>query len=74
MEALRNTTVEILGTKLQFDSNGNPNIGYTLVELIWKNSTLEFEEVGSFNKILTINTSLLRWYTENSEVKTLCQR
>lgn len=68
LETLRNTTVDINGTKLKFDSNGNPNIGYNVVQLIWKNSTLEFLEVGSFNQILKIDISLLKWHTENSEV------
>lgn len=68
LKALRNTTVDINGTTLKFDSNGNPNIGYGLVELIWKNSSLEFLKVGSFNKILKIKKSLFKWHTENSEV------
>lgn len=68
LEVLRKTTVDINGTKLEFDSNGNPNIGYNLVELIWNNSTLEFVEVGRFDKILNINMSLFKWHTENSEV------
>lgn len=68
LKALRNTTVDINGTMLKFDRNGNPNIGYSVVELIWKNSSLEFLEVGSFNKILDIKKSLFKWHTENSEV------
>lgn len=60
--------MDINGTKLEFDSNGNPNIGYDLVELTWKNSTLEFLKIGNFNKILNINMSLFQWHTKNSEV------
>lgn len=68
LEFLRKTKVDINGTKLEFDSNGNPNIGFSVVELTWKNSTLEFLEVGRFNKILKVNVSLFQWHTENSEV------
>ncbi|NP_001072097.1 taste receptor, type 1, member 3 precursor [Takifugu rubripes] len=68
LKTLRHTKVDINGTMLEFDSNGNPNVGYNLIELIWKNSTLEFVEVGSFNKILNINVSLFKWHTETSEV------
>lgn len=68
LKTLRDTKVDIKGTMLEFDSNGNPNVGYNLIELMWKNSTLEFVEVGSFNKILKINVSLFKWHTETSEV------
>lgn len=68
LKTLRNTKVDINGTMFEFDSNGNPNVGYNLMEMIWKNSTLEFVEVGSFNKILNINVSLFKWHTETLEV------
>lgn len=68
LKTLRDTKVDINGKMLEFDSNGNPNVGYNLIELIWNNSTLEFVEVGSFNRILNINASLFNWHTETSEV------
>lgn len=68
LQALRNTKVNINGTKLQFDGSGNPNVGYNLIQLMWKNSTLKFVEVGSFTRNLIVNMSLFKWHTENSEV------
>lgn len=61
-------SVNVNGTHLVFDSNGNPNIGYNLIEWTWEASGVEFLEVGSFNDELIINRSLFKWHTENSEV------
>ncbi|XP_056242601.1 taste receptor type 1 member 3 [Seriola aureovittata] len=73
LEVLRNTSVDVNGTHIVFDSNGNPNIGYQLIEWIWNASDVEFEVVGSFSEQLSINKSLLKWYTANSEVpKSTC--
>uniref|UniRef100_A0A3Q3WB43 Taste receptor type 1 member 3 n=1 Tax=Mola mola TaxID=94237 RepID=A0A3Q3WB43_MOLML len=67
--ALKNMSVDINGTHLVFDSDGNPNIGYNVVEWVWKDSGLvDFMEVGSFNKKLDINSSLFKWHTPNSQV------
>uniref|UniRef100_UPI0037E7B6BB taste receptor type 1 member 3 n=1 Tax=Semicossyphus pulcher TaxID=241346 RepID=UPI0037E7B6BB len=68
LEVLRRTSVEINGTNIVFDSNGNPNIGYDLLQWVWKDSGLEFKIVGSFYKKLSINKSLFKWHTPNSEV------
>ncbi|XP_034442404.1 taste receptor type 1 member 3 [Hippoglossus hippoglossus] len=68
LEVLRNTSVNISGTQLKFDSNGNPNLGYDLVEWSWEASGLKFINVGSFYEELTINKSLFKWHTANSEV------
>ncbi|XP_039972000.1 taste receptor type 1 member 3 [Xiphias gladius] len=68
LEVLRNTSVNINGTHLVFDSNGNPNIGYSVVEWVWKPSGVDFIDVGSFNEQLSINKSLFKWHTANSEV------
>ncbi|AWP02602.1 putative taste receptor type 1 member 3 [Scophthalmus maximus] len=68
LEVLRNMSVNVNGTHLVFDSNGNPNIGYNLIEWTWEASGVEFLEVGSFNDELIINRSLFKWHTENSEV------
>lgn len=68
LEALRKTSVDINGTHLVFDSNGNPNIGYNLLEWVWEPSGLKFVEVGSFHKTLDINVSLFKWHTADSQV------
>ncbi|XP_037631498.1 taste receptor type 1 member 3 [Sebastes umbrosus] len=68
LEVLRNTSVDINGTHLEFDSNGNPNRGYDMIEWVWKASDLEFTTVGAFYKQLSINKTLFKWHTKNSEV------
>ena len=68
LEVLRNTSIDINGTHLQFDSKGNPNVGYDIIEWDWNASTLDFVVVGSFKEKLSINKTLLKWHTANSEV------
>ncbi|KAK5872651.1 hypothetical protein PBY51_013333 [Eleginops maclovinus] len=68
LEVLRNTSLNINGTHLQFDSNGNPNVGYDIIEWVWNASTVDFIIVGSFKEKLSINKTLLKWHTPNSEV------
>ncbi|XP_068567823.1 taste receptor type 1 member 3 [Cebidichthys violaceus] len=68
LEVLKNTSVEINGTHLKFDSDGNPNMGYNIIQWVWKASGLDFEEVGNFSRQLSINKTLFKWHTVNSEV------
>lgn len=65
---LRNISVNINGKHLVFDENGNPNIGYKLIEWIWNGSNVHFKTVGHFYEQLSIKKSLLTWHTGNSEV------
>ncbi|XP_010729654.3 taste receptor type 1 member 3 [Larimichthys crocea] len=65
LEQLRNTSVDINGVHLEFDSNGNPNIGYNLIQWVWNESHFEFIDVGSFYKKLNISKSLFTWHTED---------
>ncbi|XP_070815693.1 taste receptor type 1 member 3 [Chaetodon trifascialis] len=68
LDVLRNTSVDINGTHLIYDSDGNPNIGYNLVQWVWEDSDLNFRNVGNFEKELLINKSLVKWHTEDSKV------
>lgn len=68
LDTLRKTSVDINGTHLVFDSNGNPNIGYNLLEWVWEPSGLTFVEVGHFYKMLDINESLFKWHTADGKV------
>ncbi|XP_010781076.1 taste receptor type 1 member 3 [Notothenia coriiceps] len=68
LEVLRNTSIDINGTHLQFDINGNPNRGYDIIEWVWNASTSDFVVVGTCKEKLFINKTLLKWHTENSEV------
>lgn len=62
-------SVNISGKHLEFDSNGNPNIGYKMIEWVWNGSEVNFINVGSFHdQQLTINKTLFKWHTDNSEV------
>ncbi|XP_076607442.1 taste receptor type 1 member 3 [Chaetodon auriga] len=68
LDVLKNTSVDINGTRFVYDSDGNPNIGYNLVQWVWEGKDLNFRDVGSFNKELLINKSLFKWHTEDSQV------
>ncbi|XP_053172402.1 taste receptor type 1 member 3 [Scomber japonicus] len=68
LKILQNTSMDLKGTHVEFDRNGNPNIGYNLIEWVWKDSYLDFIPVGSFENELSINKSLFKWHTENKTV------
>ncbi|MEQ2281536.1 hypothetical protein AMECASPLE_031485 [Ameca splendens] len=69
LEVLRNTSINISGTILEFNENGNPNVGYNVIEWIWNSSDLSFKTVGSYyENQLFINVSLFEWYTNDSTV------
>ncbi|XP_034388123.1 taste receptor type 1 member 3 [Cyclopterus lumpus] len=68
LEVLKNTSVDINGTHLEYDNDGNPNIGYDMIEWVWKASGLDFVDVGNFQGQLYINKTLFKWHTANSEV------
>ncbi|XP_051272037.1 taste receptor type 1 member 3 [Dicentrarchus labrax] len=63
LKALKNTSVDINGTHLEFDTNGNPNIGYNLVQWVWNALHVDFIKVGSFYRELNISKSLFKWHT-----------
>ncbi|XP_024126448.1 taste receptor type 1 member 3 [Oryzias melastigma] len=69
LEVLKEISVNISNTSLKFDENGNPNIGYTVIQRILddKNSSETF--VGSYqSEILNINKTLFKWYTNDSMI------
>ncbi|KPP73540.1 hypothetical protein Z043_107364 [Scleropages formosus] len=68
LEVLRNVSFVIKGKRFQFDSDGNPNVGYDVLTWNWKNGTFNFTDIGQFYKTLKINQSLINWYTNSSEV------
>ncbi|KAM8916512.1 LOW QUALITY PROTEIN: taste receptor type 1 member 3, partial [Spinachia spinachia] len=68
LQVLKNTSVDINGKYLKFDSQGNPNIGYEIIEWVWKASDLKFIHVGSYYEQLITNKTLFKWHTANSEV------
>ncbi|XP_032370623.1 taste receptor type 1 member 3 [Etheostoma spectabile] len=73
LQVLKNTSIDINGTQLKFDSKGNPNIGYNVIEWDWTDSGLKFIHVGSFYQQLSINKTLFKWHTANAEVpKSTC--
>uniref|UniRef100_A0A3B4AI54 Taste receptor type 1 member 3 n=1 Tax=Periophthalmus magnuspinnatus TaxID=409849 RepID=A0A3B4AI54_9GOBI len=68
MPILKNISIDVNGTKFQFDSNGNPNIGYNVMQWVWQDSNVHFRNVGSFLPSLSINKSLFTWHTKDSTV------
>ncbi|XP_077582531.1 taste receptor type 1 member 3 isoform X2 [Stigmatopora nigra] len=65
LRVLQNTSFNINGKHLVFDSSGNPNIGYIVIQWVWTDSNLGFLVVGSFEEELRINKSRFKWHTEN---------
>ncbi|KAL4622541.1 taste receptor type 1 member 3 [Arapaima gigas] len=68
LNVLRNVSFDINGKNFQYDSNGNPNIGYDVLTWTWENNTFNFTEIGTYYKVLSIDQSLINWYTNSSEV------
>ncbi|XP_026205130.1 taste receptor type 1 member 3 [Anabas testudineus] len=68
LDVLKNTSVDILGKHLVFDSSGNPNLGYNLIQWAWKTWGVDFTLVGGYYEQLSINSSLFTWHTDNGEV------
>lgn len=55
-------------TQINFDANGNPNIGYDLLAWVFLNNTVKFKNIGTFVKNLTIDKNLIKWHTNNNTV------
>ncbi|XP_041836839.1 taste receptor type 1 member 3 [Melanotaenia boesemani] len=74
LEVFKTTSFDINGNKLQFDENGNPNMGYSLIQWIWKSSSFEFRNVGNYQpQNLSVDQSLIKWHTGDTEVpKSTC--
>lgn len=68
LEVLRNTSVDVMDKRLVFDSSGNPNLGYSLIQWVWKSWGVDFTVVGGYYEQLSINLSRLNWHTEDGEV------
>ncbi|XP_063072738.1 taste receptor type 1 member 3-like [Engraulis encrasicolus] len=70
LEVLRKVSLDINGTHLKFDKDGNPNIGYDVMVWIWRGQKVEFREIGSFLGNLSIDKTRIEWHTESNEVPT----
>ncbi|KAJ0068901.1 hypothetical protein NL108_014011 [Boleophthalmus pectinirostris] len=68
LQVLKNISIDVSGTKFQFDSNGNPNIGYNVIQWVWNDSNVQFRNAGTFRKTLSINKLLITWHTKDSMV------
>lgn len=60
--------MDINGMHFEYDSNGNPNIGYDVVEWRFNNSVVEFIDIGSFDKNLTLNKTRIKWHTHTGVI------
>uniref|UniRef100_A0A4W6FLK3 Taste receptor type 1 member 3 n=1 Tax=Lates calcarifer TaxID=8187 RepID=A0A4W6FLK3_LATCA len=70
---LRNISVNINGKHLVFDENGNPNIGYKLIEWIWNGSNVHFKTVGHFYEQLNPNCNATTLQVPESTCSATCQ-
>ncbi|XP_031590916.2 LOW QUALITY PROTEIN: taste receptor type 1 member 3-like [Oreochromis aureus] len=72
LQVLKNTSLNINGTHLDFDNDGNPNIGYKVIQWIWANSSqVDFRNVGEYTEQkLFLNKSLFQWHTKQIPVST----
>lgn len=68
LEVLKEVNFSLNGSHFEFDSNGNPNIGYNVLQWVWRNNSLSFKDVGSFYKNLSINNTLIQWHTGSTKV------
>ncbi|KAA0707507.1 Taste receptor type 1 member 3 [Triplophysa tibetana] len=68
LKKLRNVTMNISGIPFKFDSEGNPNFGYDLLQWNFNGSTVDFKVIGYFYQNLTIQKQDIKWHTANSKV------
>ncbi|KAK7915880.1 hypothetical protein WMY93_011641 [Mugilogobius chulae] len=68
LQVMKNISFYINGSKFEYDSDGNPNIGYNVIQWVWNNSDLHVQNVGTFLKTLSLNKTLFTWHTEDSKV------
>lgn len=71
VEVLRNLSIDIKGIHFEFDKSDNPNIGYNLVQWVWKDSELHFVSVWNWTgpeTELKISKSLIKWYKNSEQI------
>nr|XP_006642093.1 PREDICTED: taste receptor type 1 member 3 [Lepisosteus oculatus] len=68
LEVLKKVSFTINNTKVTFDVNGNPSIGYEVLTWRWDRDVLRFQNIGTYEGKLVLNRSLIHWHTENSQV------
>ena len=68
LEVLKEVNFSLNGSHFEFDSNGNPNIGYNILQWVWGNNILSFKDVGTFYENLSINNTLIQWHTVCAKV------
>ncbi|KAI5093266.1 taste receptor type 1 member 3 precursor [Silurus meridionalis] len=65
---VQKVSLNLNGANISFDAEGNPNIGYDLLEWVFQNSTITFRNIGTFFQNLTIDKKLIKWHTANNTV------
>ncbi|KAI4899621.1 hypothetical protein NFI96_030397 [Prochilodus magdalenae] len=68
LQKLQKVSLDLNGAHIEFDKQGNPSIGYEIVEWIFQNNTVTFQNIGTFTRNITINTQSILWHTANSAV------
>ncbi|XP_060714745.1 taste receptor type 1 member 3 [Tachysurus vachellii] len=67
---VQKVSMTLNGTQINFDADGNPNIGYDLLAWVFQNNTVSFKNIGSFVQNLTIDKKLIKWHTNNNTIPT----
>ncbi|KAF4093778.1 hypothetical protein AMELA_G00006070 [Ameiurus melas] len=67
---VQKVSLTLNGTQINFDSAGNPNIGYDLLAWVFQNNSVTFQNIGTFVQNLTIDKILIKWHTKNNMVPT----
>ncbi|KAM9443980.1 taste receptor type 1 member 3 [Clarias gariepinus] len=67
---VKNVSLNLSGTQIKFTSDGNPNIGYDFLAWVFQNSTVTFQNIGTYNQNLTIYKQRIKWHTANNTVPT----
>ncbi|KAM3620901.1 uncharacterized protein V6R79_003512 [Siganus canaliculatus] len=76
LQFLRNSSVHVNGKNLVYDSKGNPNIGYDVIQWNWTDLN-NFIPIGNFSTNLTINKGGIQWHkneTPTSKCSAKCEK
>ncbi|KAL2090797.1 hypothetical protein ACEWY4_013060 [Coilia grayii] len=68
LEETKKVSLNISGTPFEFDTKGNPSMGYELLVWTWKEHQMNFTPIGNFFKKLSINEALIQWHTKSNQV------
>ncbi|XP_052465223.1 taste receptor type 1 member 3 [Carassius gibelio] len=68
LQSLQKLSVDLEGVNFKFDKEGNPNVGYDVMQWNFSDNTVHLDIIGNFYQNLTINEKKIKWHTENGKV------